>query len=57
MTRQPGADYPVGTTYQPDEPQLEMLPGHLLAVRAALEAVGAGPARYADRDFILWPVS
>jgi glyoxylase-like metal-dependent hydrolase (beta-lactamase superfamily II) len=56
MTRQPGTDYPVGTTYQPDEPRLEMRPGHLLAVRAALAAVGTGPARYADRDFILWPV-
>ncbi len=56
MTRQPGADYPVGTTYQPDEPPLEMSPGHLLAVRDALAAAGPGPVRYADRDFILWPV-
>jgi len=56
MTRQPGTDYPVGTTYQPDEPPLEMQPGHLLAVSAALAAAGPSPARYADRDFILWPV-
>jgi hydroxyacylglutathione hydrolase len=55
MTRQPGIDYPVGTTYQPDEPPLEMQPGHLLAVRDALTAAGPDPIRYADRDFILWP--
>jgi glyoxylase-like metal-dependent hydrolase (beta-lactamase superfamily II) len=55
MTRRPSVDYPVGTTYQPDEPPLEMGPGHLATVRAALDAAGPGPARYADRDFILWP--
>jgi glyoxylase-like metal-dependent hydrolase (beta-lactamase superfamily II) len=55
MTRQPGIDYPVGTTYQPDEPPLEMQPSHLLAVRDALTAAGPTPTRYTDRDFILWP--
>ena len=54
MTRTRAADYPIGTTYQPDEPPLEMTPAHLLAVSDALAA--AGPVRYADRDFILWPV-
>jgi hydroxyacylglutathione hydrolase len=42
MTRAPGVDYPVLTTYQPDEPVLEMSVEHLYAVRAALET--AGPA-------------
>ena len=55
MTRQPGIDYPVGTTYQPDEPPLEMQAGHLLAVRDALDEAGPRPTRYTDRDFILWP--
>jgi hydroxyacylglutathione hydrolase len=55
MTRQPGIDYPVGTTYQPDEPALEMEPGHLSAVLAAFDAAGPAPARHVERDFILWP--
>jgi hydroxyacylglutathione hydrolase len=55
MTRQPGVDYPVRTTYQPDEPPLEMTVGHLSAVRAALDEVGPEPARRAFDDFILWP--
>ncbi|WP_059019462.1 MBL fold metallo-hydrolase [Mycobacterium sp. M26] len=55
MTRQPGVDYPVRTTYQPDEPPLEMAVEHLYAVRAALREVGPEPARRAFDDFILWP--
>jgi glyoxylase-like metal-dependent hydrolase (beta-lactamase superfamily II) len=56
MTREPGIDYPVRTTYQPDEPPLEMTPTHLRAVRAALDEVGPHPERRAFADFILWPV-
>jgi len=55
MTREPGVDYPIRTTYQPDEPPLEMAPAHLHAVRAALDEVGSQPARRAFSDFILWP--
>ncbi len=55
MTREPGVDYPVRTTFQPDEPPLEMTPAHLRAVRAALDEVGARPARSRQDDFILWP--
>jgi hydroxyacylglutathione hydrolase len=55
MTRQAGVDYPVRTTYQPDEPPLEMTVAHLHAIRAALDAVGPEPARRAFDDFILWP--
>jgi hydroxyacylglutathione hydrolase len=55
MTRQPGVDYPVRTTYQPDEPPLEMTVAHLHAVRAALDEVGTEPARRAFDEFILWP--
>jgi hydroxyacylglutathione hydrolase len=57
MTTTPGLDYPVGTTYQPDEPPLEMTVEHLQAVNAALTAAGPAPVRHADRDFIIWPVS
>lgn len=55
MSRQPGVDYPVRTTYQPDEPPLEMGVDHLYAVRAALDEVGPEPARRTFDDFILWP--
>ncbi|RDH80380.1 MBL fold metallo-hydrolase [Mycolicibacterium moriokaense] len=55
MTRQPGVDYPVRTTYQPQEPPLEMTVAHLHAVRAALDEVGAEPALRVFDDFILWP--
>ncbi len=55
MTRQPGVDYPVRTSYQPDEPPLEMTVAHLNAIRAALDDVGPEPAQRAFDDFILWP--
>jgi glyoxylase-like metal-dependent hydrolase (beta-lactamase superfamily II) len=55
MTRQPGVDYPVRTTYQPDEPPLEMRVAHLHAIRAALDEVGPEPALRAFDEFILWP--
>jgi hydroxyacylglutathione hydrolase len=55
MTRQAGVDYPVRTTYQPDEPPLELTVAHLHAIRAALDEVGPEPARHACDDFILWP--
>jgi hydroxyacylglutathione hydrolase len=55
MTRQPGVDYPVRTTYQPDEPPLEMTVAHLHKIRAALNEVGSQPALRAFDEFILWP--
>ena len=55
MTRQPGVDYPVRTTYQPDEPPLEMTVAHLHKIRAALDEIGPQPARRAFDEFILWP--
>lgn len=55
MTREAGVDYPVRTTYQPDEPPLEMTVAHLRAIRSALDEVGVEPARRAFDEFILWP--
>ncbi len=40
MTRTPRRDYPRGTTYQPDEPPLEMSVAGLVAVRDAAHDVG-----------------
>lgn len=55
MTRTAGVDYPVMTTYQPDEPPLEMSVEHLRAVQTALRDAGPEPVRYVCDDFILWP--
>jgi hydroxyacylglutathione hydrolase len=55
MTNEPGVDYPIFTTYQPDEPPLEMTVAHLHAVRAALDEIGGKPQRRAFPDFVIWP--
>ncbi|QIK63865.1 MBL fold metallo-hydrolase [Leucobacter viscericola] len=55
MTREPGVDYPVRTTYQPDEPPLEMTVAHLHQIRDALTKAGSTPKRVICDDFILWP--
>ncbi|KAB1990570.1 MBL fold metallo-hydrolase [Streptomyces triticiradicis] len=53
MTREPGRDYPVRTTYQPDEPPLQMTTAQLLDVRRAVESVGSRPGRHVFDDFVL----
>lgn len=55
MTRQPGMDYPIRTTYQPDEPPLQMTTGHLHEIRAALDELGDRPSRRASPLFVLCP--
>ncbi|MEV6740343.1 MBL fold metallo-hydrolase [Streptomyces sp. NPDC051104] len=55
MTRQPGVDYPIRTTYQPDEPPLQMTTRHLHDIRAAITGMGDHPVRRAFRDFVLCP--
>ena len=57
MTNEPGVDYPVLTTYQPDEPPLEMTLTHLDQIRAALDEIGDEPRRRAFPDFVIWPVT
>jgi hydroxyacylglutathione hydrolase len=55
MTTTAGVDYPVMTTFQPDEPPLEMTVEHLRAVQSALREAGPRPVRHVCDDFILWP--
>ncbi|MFH0521396.1 MBL fold metallo-hydrolase [Streptomyces sp. M41] len=55
MTREPGVDYPIRFTWQPDEPPLEMTTGHLRDIRAALEEIGDRPRRHPLPHCILWP--
>ncbi|MFJ8008488.1 MBL fold metallo-hydrolase [Streptomyces fagopyri] len=53
MTRRPGQDYPVRTTYQPDEPPLQMTTAQLRDIRAAIRSVGDRPGRHVFDDFVL----
>jgi len=55
MTTAPGVDYPIFTTYQPDEPPLEMTVSHLHDIRAALDDIGDEPERRPFPDFVIWP--
>jgi len=53
MTTEPGVDYPIRTTFQPDEPPLEMTVGHLHDLRRAIDEVGDRTGRHAFADFII----
>jgi glyoxylase-like metal-dependent hydrolase (beta-lactamase superfamily II) len=53
MTREPGRDYPVRTTYQPDEPSLQMTTDQLLDIRRAIGTAGPRPGRHVFDDFII----
>ena len=53
MTNEPGVDYPVRTTYQPDEPPLQMTVGQLRDIRAAIHEIGDRPGRHAYPDFVI----
>jgi hydroxyacylglutathione hydrolase len=51
----PFVDYPVKTTFQPQERALDLGRAHLLELLAGLEAMRGKPARVLFRDFTIWP--
>jgi len=53
MTRAPEVPYPSGTTYQPEEHELQLLPRHLAELAAGLAALGERPVRKVFDDFIV----
>lgn len=53
MTGEPGVDYPVRTTYQPDEPPLQMTVDQLRDVRRAIGEIGDRPGRHVFPDFVI----
>jgi glyoxylase-like metal-dependent hydrolase (beta-lactamase superfamily II) len=55
-TSTPYVDYPVGTTYQPEEHVLELGSAHLVELWANLEEMGARIDRRRARDFTIWPI-
>jgi hydroxyacylglutathione hydrolase len=54
MTTEPGRDYPIGATFQPDEPPLQMAPDTLIAVRDAARSVAGQPGVHAFGNFIIY---
>jgi hydroxyacylglutathione hydrolase len=55
MTSEPGVDYLIRTTYQPDEPPLQLTTGHLHEIRDAIKKCGDRPGRRALPSLILYP--
>jgi glyoxylase-like metal-dependent hydrolase (beta-lactamase superfamily II) len=53
MSREPGVDYPIFTTYQPDEPPLQMTGDQLRQIRRAIDEVDGRPGRHVFPGFIL----
>jgi hypothetical protein len=56
MTTTPGVDYPVGWSYQPDEPPLQLTAGHLVQIQDTLKAHDLKPGRYVLPEMIITPV-
>jgi len=53
MSREPGVDYPIYTTYQPEEPPLEMTVEQLRELRRAIDVVDGGPGCHVFPGFVL----
>ena len=56
MSSTPGDDYPIGSTYQPDEHVLQLTREHLLELDAALTLLGNNPMLDVHDDFIVYPL-
>ncbi len=54
MSRTPRKDYPLGTTYQPNEPPLQMTVVQLKAVRDAAVTIADSPGAHVFDDFIIF---
>ena len=56
MSAEPGLDYPVRTTYQPNERPLQLRLAHLIELGQALDALGDQPQRDVHDAFIIFPL-
>jgi hydroxyacylglutathione hydrolase len=56
MTTTAGVDYPVGWSYQPDEPPLQLTTDHLGQIQSTLQAHDRKPDRYVLPQMIITPV-
>ncbi|MEJ7830374.1 MAG: MBL fold metallo-hydrolase [Segetibacter sp.] len=55
MTKTAGKDYPIGTTYQPNEHILPLKANDLLLLNKALKQLGENPKRETHANFIIYP--
>jgi hydroxyacylglutathione hydrolase len=55
MSNVPGDDYPIGSTYHPNEHPLGLGLEHLLELNAAIIAMQAAPHIEVHDEFIIWP--
>lgn len=53
MSREPGRDYPLGCSYQPNEVPLQMTVDQLIAVRDAARSVEDRPGAHRFDDFVI----
>jgi glyoxylase-like metal-dependent hydrolase (beta-lactamase superfamily II) len=53
MTTEPGVDYPIRTTYQPDEPPLELSVADLRDLQRACREIGDRPGRHPYPRFVV----
>jgi len=54
MTRTPGVDYVIRTTYQPEEPPLQLALADLRALRRAVEQIGDIPGIHPYERFVIY---
>lgn len=54
MSKRPGRDYPIGSTYQPDEPPLPLPPAVLGELSERLQTVGTRPGAHVFDDYAVW---
>ncbi|WP_299765019.1 MBL fold metallo-hydrolase [uncultured Dokdonia sp.] len=50
-----GVDYPIGTTYQPEERKLQLTVKDLETLQLALDTLGDIPSRKVYKNFIIYP--
>lgn len=55
MSTTDGLDYPIGTTYHPEEQKLPLTKKDLLALQASLNNLGDKPTKKAHKNFIIYP--
>jgi glyoxylase-like metal-dependent hydrolase (beta-lactamase superfamily II) len=55
MSNKPGIDYPVRTTYQPEEHDLSMTPANVFELFDAVSKMKDAPVRDIHNDFIIYP--
>jgi len=55
MSTKPGVDYPVRTTFQPEEHDLQMTPANILELYDAVSKMADTPVRDIHKDFIIYP--